>query len=242
VAAAYAAGISTLIWNVGVAPTSIRKAIALAATFWPNGKWAFANGLMITLRAQIFPWALAAYAGPSAVAGFQAVMNVSNLTNPVINGLNNAIPQAAAEAASRSSLAAAWEATLGYVMVGAPFVFGYCALVWLVPEEVLKAFYGKSSPYLDLYFSARIIMLATAFNYLAEMICTFLHGIGHGRVAIRMNGSGFGVAVLSLPLVTLYGISGACIALALANIVRLGSGYFIVSRFSFLAGRSAIRI
>lgn len=75
--------------------------------FWMHGKWAFANGVILIVTVQAFPWALAMVDGPAAAAAFQAVLNVANLSNPIAFGLSNIILPVVAQAYASGSMRSA---------------------------------------------------------------------------------------------------------------------------------------
>ena len=83
--------------------------------FWAIGSWSLLNNVVSLLRIQILPWTLAAVGGTAAAASFQAALNVVNLTNPVILGLCNVIPQTAARAQQSGGNAEAWRAARVYI-------------------------------------------------------------------------------------------------------------------------------
>jgi O-antigen/teichoic acid export membrane protein len=54
------------------------------------------------------------------------------------------------------------------------------------------------------------------------MICSYLHGIDAARSAFDINAFGLmATAVLALPLVALWGVTGAALTIAGGNAVRL---------------------
>ena len=103
------------------------KAAALACDYFALGKWSVAYGEVLILRLQLFPWVLAATAGIAATATFQAASNVAAVINPIILGIGNAIPQAAAEARLSDGTLAAWRVARGYILFGLPPILAICA-------------------------------------------------------------------------------------------------------------------
>ncbi|CAN0510023.1 unnamed protein product, partial [Phaeothamnion confervicola] len=84
---------------------------SLVGEYWQTGRWAVASGLLMHLRLQMLPWGLGLVHGTAATAGFQALMNIANLTNPLVFGLSNTISQSAAEARVSGGNAKAWRST-----------------------------------------------------------------------------------------------------------------------------------
>jgi O-antigen/teichoic acid export membrane protein len=228
-AMATASGLGAIIqaWQLGF---SHRHAANLRNTFnelCAIGSWSLANNVVSILRIQVFLWALAAAGGAVAAASFQAAFNVVNLANPIILGLCNVIPQTAAHARESGGNAQAWRAARVYMLLGVPPIFGYYALVLMAPSLFLGIFYGSASPYLSLTLGVQILVVAWAIGYAADMTCSYLHGVNGARVALVINSLGaISAVVLALPLTQKYGLTGGCLSMLGANLVRLVASYF----------------
>jgi O-antigen/teichoic acid export membrane protein len=209
-----------------LAQPSLRLARENAGYFWHMGRWAFLNGSVIQVRTHMFTWALVGFGGSAAAGAYQAAMNIANFTNPVIFGMSNIIAPIAARTLKDSGLSASWRAARTYFMIGAPLIFGYCAIVFAVPYVFLHLLYSADSPYVHLDTVVRLVVLAAAVNFLAEMTSTFLLGISRGNSALVMNSMAIAAAFLMLPLVGTRGVTGAAIALLVANSVRLVGSFF----------------
>ena len=204
----------------------------IAKDFWSLGSWALGNHLVSLLRIQTFPWLLAASYGPAAAASFQAALNVVNLANPVVIGLGNLIPQAAARELSRG-FGVAWAVARSYAIIGFIPLLLYYAIAILWPGPVLTILYGVDSPYLTLADAVRILAIAWVLGYAADMICSFLHGVGAARRAFGINGLGALAAVITaVPLISAMGPSGGFFALAVSSLIRTGAAYFTLNRMS----------
>jgi hypothetical protein len=149
--------------------------------------------------------------------------------NPIIFGIGNAIPQAAAQAHLSAGVAGAWHATRGYILFGLPPILVICAGGLLAPEILLRLLYGAASPYLDGSLGVQLLAVAWAAEYIAEMISKTLLGVQSGRLAFLMNVAGIGAAVLALPLIFPLGVVGACLALAIANLVRVTAAWIAMT-------------
>ena len=198
--------------------------------YWNTGAYSLANNLVSLLRIQLLPWLLAAAGGPAAAAAFQAALNVINLANPIILGLCNIIPQAAASARSAGN-GQAWRSARSYALFGAPVTLGFYALVFAAPQLFLYVFYGNSSPYLELELVVRLLIVAWAASYATDMICSYFHGIDAARSAFATNLLGVvAIAVLAIPLVAMWQLNGAAIAIVGANAIRLLASYHLLTR------------
>jgi O-antigen/teichoic acid export membrane protein len=197
------------------------KAAALARNYWAIGKSSLFYYEVLILRLQLFPWVLAATAGTAATAAYQAAANIANLMNPINMGIGNAIPQAAAEAHLSGGAHAAWRTGRGYLLFGLPPILAICAAGLIAPQLLLRLMYGASSPYLDATLAVQLLIVAGAAEYIGEMISKTLLGVGAGRLAALITVLGLASAVLTLPLIIPFGVVGAALALAIANVVRL---------------------
>lgn len=223
----------------------LRLAIAAAGRFAETiksncaiGGYSLANNLVSLLRLQLLPWCLAAASGAGAAASFQAMINVINLANPIILGLCNIIPQAAA-AAKATGHGEAWRSARTYALLGAPLTLGFYALIFAVPYEFLYGFYGAGSPYLALGPVMRIMLVAWAASYVTDMICSYLHGIDQAKSAFEINFLGVvAIAVMAGPMTAFWGLNGAAVAILGANVLRLLPSYFLLARTIANEGRA----
>jgi O-antigen/teichoic acid export membrane protein len=193
----------------------------LAREYFSVGKWSIVNYELVLVRAQLFPWMLAATAGTAATASLQAGLNIANMMNPIIFGIGNAIPQVAAHAHRNGGVIGAWRAAYGYVLFGLGPILLICAAAVLMPELLLRMVYGPSSPYLAVAIGLQLLAVAGVLDYIAEMISKTLLGVQAGRLASVVNVVAVGVAaVLAFALIDKLGVLGACLALLIANLVR----------------------
>ena len=193
----------------------------LAAEYISVGKWSLVSYELVLIRAQLFPWLLAAFAGLTATASLQAGLNLANTMNPIIFGIGNAIPQVAAHAYSTGGVLAASRAAYRYVLFGLGPILVICAAGLVVPHILLRAVYGDSSPYVGIVVGLQLLVVAGVFDYIAEMISKTLLGVQSGKLAFVVNVVAVAVAlVLALTLIGPMGVLGACLALLIANLVR----------------------
>ena len=194
-----------------------------SASYFFLGKWSVINYGLVLLRVQLFPWTLAAAAGTTATASFQAAWNIVGLINPILLGIGNAIPQASAQAYLSGGIAGAVRvARAGYIVYfGLPPILVICAGGLVVPQLLLWLLYGAGSPYLDATLSVQLLVVAGVIEYVAETISKTLLGIQQGSLVFKVNVVGIAAAVVTLPLIIPLGVVGACLALAIAYLVRL---------------------
>lgn len=194
----------------------------LAFDYVSVGKWSLVSYQLVLVRVQLFPWMLAAVAGTAATASFQASLNIASMMNPIIFGIGNAIPQIAAHAHGSSGVLGASRAAYRYVLFGLAPILVICAAGVLMPDLLLRTVYGSSSPYLAVVIGLQLLALAGVLEYIAEMISKTLLGVQSGKLAFLVNVVAAVVAlVLALVLVGPMGVFGACLALLIANFVRV---------------------
>jgi O-antigen/teichoic acid export membrane protein len=117
------------------------------------------------------------------------------------------------------------------MLIGAPPTFGYYAVALALPGLVLSLFYGAASPYASLTLAVQILVVAWAMGYVADMTCSYLHGVDAARLALIINALGAVAAVLlALALTRMYGLTGGCLSLVGANLVRLAAAHYIQTR------------
>jgi O-antigen/teichoic acid export membrane protein len=213
---------------------SIKEPQELLRTFWLHGiwmygKWAFVNGLIGNATSQMFPWALAMLGGPSAAAGFQAVLNIANIANPINFGLVNIISPAVVQTYEEGSIRDAWRAAKTYIVIGAALLSLCVVPVMFMPRTTLFLLYGADSAYANLHQAVSIMVLAVAIGSVADWISTFLNCVKAAKLAVWMNGISLGVAALLLPFVASHGVAGSALALAAAKTVRLMAAWRLVT-------------
>jgi O-antigen/teichoic acid export membrane protein len=202
----------------------------LACEYFSVGKWSIVNYELVLVRAQLFPWMLAAIAGTAATASLQAGLNIANMMNPITFGIGNAIPQVAAHAHRTGGVIGAWRAAYRYVLFGLAPILLICAAAVLMPELLVRMVYGPSSPYLAAAVGLQLLGVAGVLDYIAEMISKTLLGVQAGRLASVVNVVAVGVAaVFAFGLIGTQGVLGACLALLIANLVRMIGGVIAIT-------------
>lgn len=194
----------------------------LALEYLSVGKWSLVSYQLVLLRVQLFPWLLAAFAGTAATASLQAGLNLANMMNPIIFGIGNAIPQIAAQAHRSGGVLGASRAAYHYVLFGLGPILVICAAAVLMPDLLLRTVYGPSSPYLGAAAGLQLLAVAGVLDYIAEMISKTLLGVQSGKLAFLVNVvAAVAALALALALIGPLGVFGACLALLIANMVRL---------------------
>jgi len=229
ISAMFLAGAAVHVSKLQFARPDFAAIVPMFRKFFELGKWSLLTYEVVLLRTQLFPWALAVFAGTAATASWQAALNIANLMNPIILGIGTVIPQAAAQARLSGGITGAWRAARGYILFGLPPILVFCAFVLLAPHFALRLAYSADSPYLDMSLCVQILALAWAAEYVGEMIAKTLLGAELGGLAFLTNATGVVGAVVALPLIIPFGVLGACLALAIAILIRLIFAWLILS-------------
>lgn len=223
--AAFALGAFVHASKLHYARPDLAEMRGLALEYLSAGKWSLVNYQLVLVRVQLFPWLLAAMSGTAATASLQAGLNIANMMNPIILGIGNAIPQVTAHAHRGGGVHGAIRAAYGYTLFGLAPILVICAASVLLPGPLLRTVYGPSSPYLAAAAGLQILVIAGVLDYIAEMISKTLLGIQAGRLASLVNVAAVVTALtLALALVGPMGVFGACLALGIANLVRMTGG------------------
>jgi O-antigen/teichoic acid export membrane protein len=207
----------------------LAKARLLAREYLLIGRWSLITYQLVLSRLQILVWMLAAIGGTAATASFQAGQNIANMMAPIILGIGNAIPQVAAHAHRTGGVLGASRAVYGYLLFGLAPILLISAAGVLMPEQLLRAAYGPSSPYLAGATALQLLAVAGVFDYIAEMISKTLLGIQAGRTATVINVVAVATAALAYPLIGTFGVIGACVALLVANLVRAAGALIAIA-------------
>ncbi|GEP11607.1 lipopolysaccharide biosynthesis protein [Methylobacterium gnaphalii] len=193
----------------------------IADSFFALGRWSLAGNLAAALRLQAVFWFLAALSGDVVPGLLLACINIVNILNPLIIGLSNVIPQVTARAHLRGKIEAL-RAARPFALSGLLMAIAFLVVVAAIPERVLSVIYGSGSIYADLATPVRLLTVGAVISYIADMICSYFHGISAVRQAMIANIAGMTASIVTAaPLIIGFGLSGACIALCIANAVRM---------------------
>lgn len=228
-AAACALGAIIHLSRLTLTKPEIRETRPIMANLWSLGKWYLVINAILLLNVRIFPWALAVASGASAAAAFQAALNIANVINPLVIGLGNSIPQAAAQAHSTGGSAAAWRISRNYILLGLPPALAFSVVALAAPTFILRVFYGAHSPYLDIAFAVQIMALFWPARYIGDLVACFLNGVGAGRLAVMGYIVSLVTSVLALPLALPFGLPGIAGAMGAASMALLATSYWAVS-------------
>lgn len=201
-----------------------------ARAFWATGRWSLLSNALSFVRLMVSPWTLAFLHGPAATGMLQAASNLVAVTNPIVTGLCNVVPQTAARE-RHHGIGRALRASASYGLVGLPLIALTYGVAFAFPEQLLQLVYGGNSPYAAFSSGVRILVVGAFLTYTTELICAFFHGIDQPRTAFLTNAAGAAAAgMLAFPMIWLWGATGACWVVAATSAVRLITACLLLSR------------
>lgn len=206
--------------------------VRTAKSFAAIGGWALLNNLVLSFRTVPLLWLVGALYGAGGTASLQSLFNVVNLSNPLLLGLCNVLPQVAARARGGAA-PTPWAATRPYIAAGSALILLFALVLILAPGIVLGVIYGAASPYAGLTAELRVLTISVLCAYLADMVCSVLHGLDQPQQALLINAAGTIAAVsAAIPLTVAFGLLGASIAVSLGALVRLLASRLVISRMT----------
>ncbi len=205
------------------------------------GARSLAASLLSTLRIFALFWVLSAVSGTEVVASMQAGINIFMPLNLVLFGLSNLIPQVAARAFNCGDRRHAWRAARPLVLIALPPLVLYLILALCFPQFFLSIFYGSESHYLQIDYLLPSLALFYGAMIPGELIICYFFGIQETGVVLKINLLGAAtIAILVSPMFATFGpLEGACIALALGDIVRVGAALLFLYQLTSPAEKSS---
>jgi O-antigen/teichoic acid export membrane protein len=218
-------------WQFWVVRISISKALVMEPCryAWKIGRFILAGNALNMATLQVPSWTLALLSGPLSVAGYQSLLNLVGVTNPIIFSVSNLLIPAIA----RGSLRGQAEARRTMYHYGARYgllLLPCFLLLLMLPSHVMHLVYGAKSAYLPLAPLLRPFVLAFALQYLATVIGAYEGGMSRPKTYMWVQIAGTGVLVtVGILLIDVYGIQGAVIGMLLASAVRFTT-FALISR------------
>ncbi|HEY0758397.1 MAG TPA: hypothetical protein VGD59_03975 [Acidisarcina sp.] len=188
---------------------------------WNIGRFALAGNSLNMLALQIPGWTLLLSFGPMAVAGYQSLLNLVGIANPVMFSVSNLLIPLVARGAAQGIR----QARLTVVRYGARYgllVLPCFALLFAVPHLAMRIVYGVSSPYLTLAPLMRPFVFAFTLQYLATVVGAYEGGMSRPKTYMWVQILSTALLLtIGIVLIRLYGVKGAVDAMVLASATRL---------------------
>jgi O-antigen/teichoic acid export membrane protein len=221
--------------QLGIKSMNFAELRVLSKDFWNFGRWILLTNLLGSLSIQVFPWSLKFFHGLQATASFQVVANVLGVSHPVLFSLGSLIMPAVVQANLKGNMQDVWKATWKYAFLGGALVLPYYAVLFCWPREMLTAFYGSNSPYLNLGLETplRIYVLSYALMYFSLVLQALLYGLEDSRAVSSVQViSTVTSIILGVPLVLYNGVLGAALGTVCISISSLISFSFLIRKKS----------
>ncbi len=208
---------------------------------WEMGRYVLAGNALNMITLQIPSWTLALALAPVAVAGYQSLLNLVGIANPIIFSINSMLIPAIAREASHGykrarQTALHYGSRFGILLLPA-FLALFCA-----PNTIMSLVYGKSSPYLYLAPLLRVFVTAFVLQYLATVVGAYEGGMSRPKTYMWVQLMGTGLLLTAgVFIIYRFGIAGAVYAMLLASAARLLTFLFL-SHFADKGSGNAVAL
>jgi O-antigen/teichoic acid export membrane protein len=199
---------------------------------WVMGRWVLAGQATNVLGANIMPWLIWIWLGPTATGLFAACDATLRFANPIIVSLSNVLAPRAAlafnEGGKMELNRIVWKAT-GLLTL---FLFAFCCVLAVEGEWFLNHSFGSA------YAGYSATLLLLGLNQLVAKLA-----LGPGRAVLLLErpnilllaeGSGLAASLAAAPLlIPTFGSIGAAVALLIGSVVTSAitiGGYFVAMR------------
>jgi O-antigen/teichoic acid export membrane protein len=210
------------LWQFGIVRFSLAKSFALEPCryAWKIGRYILAGNALNMATLQVPSWTLALAAGPLSVAGYQSLLNLVGVANPIMFSVSNILIPAVARGSLRGQAEA--RRTMYYYGARYGLLLLPCFLVLLAaPTYVMHLVYGVKSVYLPLAPLLRPFVLAFVLQYLATVVGAYEGGMARPKTYMWVQIAGTGVLLSAgVLLIYVYGIEGAVMGMLLASATR----------------------
>jgi O-antigen/teichoic acid export membrane protein len=209
-------------WQFWIARISLARSFCVEPCryAWEIGRFILAGNALNMATMQVPSWTLAFSSGPLGVAGYQSLLNLVGVANPIMFSVSNLLIPAVA----RGSLHGQTEARRTMYHYGARYglLLLPCFLILLAaPSYVMHLVYGARSAYLPLAPLLRPFVVAFALQYLATVIGAYEGGMARPKTYMWVQVAGTGVLMtLGVGLIYTFGVEGAVTGMLLASATR----------------------
>lgn len=188
---------------------------------WKMGRFILAGNSLNMLTLQIPSWALALTASSLAVAGYQSILNLVGVANPIIFSVSSLLIPAIARDAPKGYKFARQTAVRYGLRYALLLIVPFAAL-FIAPHAVMSLAYGSASPYLPLAPLLRWFVVAFAIQYAATVVGAYEGGMSRPKTYMWVQITGTGVLLtLGIALIHRYSVAGAVLGMLIASMVRL---------------------
>ena len=192
--------------------------------FWTIAKWMILTSLAGFASAPLLPWLLNWARGREAVAAFQAILSIMNLTNPLVLSIP-AIVIPAVAAGRYSVRQAFWRYTIQFELFMAPFLF----FLFFFPRWALMHLCGNHPEYFEQTTALRIGVCACLLAVPLSVLQNLFAAIKQTRNNAIVQSIGVGCSLLIAPVLVYFaGIVGTIQAEVFARLLKtIGAGLLL---------------
>ena len=203
-------------------PPDFRGALRLLPKFWGVGRWALLANIAQAFIGPALLWLLA-FGGTAEAASFQSLLNLVRVVNPVMFAIGGVLlPTVAANRDGPAGL----RATRRYGLLGLVVLLPYFVVIFISPSATLRLLYGTDSAYAGLGTELRVLVIGSAFAYVAYVLGMYYYGLSRSDIVLRCGLVAAATAVVGgLVLVTHAGVLGAAATYDLT--FAAGTGAFV---------------
>jgi O-antigen/teichoic acid export membrane protein len=188
---------------------------------WNVGRFALAGNALNMISLQIPGWALILLVSPAAVAGYQSLLNLVGIANPIIFSVSNLLIPAVARVASQG-VRDARRTVVHYGIRYTTLLLPGFALLFVFPHTVMRLVYGAASPYLGFAPLLRIFVVTFLLQYLATVVGAYEGGMSRPKTYMWVQIVSTAILLTAgVWLIRSFGVAGAVYAMFLASIARL---------------------
>jgi len=227
-----AAAVSLQVIQVGWAVLSVKEIGASAKEFWQMGRWLLAGNLTGLICIPAFAWVLVYFHGLEEGAINLALLSLLKISHPVMSAVSNLIIPAVAHARAKAK-GEAFAVFVKQAAVGAALLTPLFVPLLIVPSLVLKTVYagGNARMYSAYSGTMQAMALSYVLIYLANMTTAYLTGLQKTRdVFVGHVANTAGSMLIGLPMVALWGVTGAAWGGGIAVAARLAANAISIRR------------
>lgn len=194
---------------------------ALLADFWSLGRWMLLNSVAGIFSTQLFAWLLVIIMGAAATGTFQALINILGAANPIMLGAVNVILPTSAKAWREGGMKAASHVAFRHGSIAGMVLCPFLVVAMVLPGRILGLFYGVNSSYVIYETTLRILILATAVNYVAVIVSTVVNAVEQSRITfVVLIVSAVCSLCVGVPLTLWRGLEGAAVSMLVGGVIR----------------------
>jgi O-antigen/teichoic acid export membrane protein len=223
------------LYQLGGASDSLESIANLARRHFQLGRWLLLSSTLNLLTLYSMPWFIGHFYGSHFVDRYSAVLCVLNLSNPLLAAVANLITpvvanaKAAADARGETDGKETARLAMKYSAQGAAVLFPCFAILILMPGTILHGFYRHVPEFWSLTGPVRIFSVVYAMMYVSAVINSYLCGLGRSKVPfLGQTANAIVTCVITIPLVAMWGITGAAIGGLFTVSAQLSVGIYHV--------------